>query len=117
MQPSYARAFAMGVRAAEHVHGISNKEKHADIWNELRKAVWETAEGTLSLQPSPEEYGNNIPEIPPEVLESVPDAKEIAAAYAAELARSNRPIVQRLERELATIIVKEWEQAGLRRPL
>jgi hypothetical protein len=57
-------AFALGVRAAEHVHGVDRKRNQAAT-DAIFRILDKVASGELTLIDTPEETIGNLPEPPP----------------------------------------------------
>jgi len=113
---NYYLAFALGVKAAELAHGVTKKGREMELADATYRAIWEIAEGSLTLLNSPEEMAADAPPVPPGLAAAMPDLQDQVNEMVAKTARSNRHEGMKAEREMAEILVNEWKLLGLKRP-
>ncbi len=114
MNKNYHVAFQLGVKAAEMVYSVSRTGKEMEITDALWKLVDQIAGGELTLLDTPEESLAAMPSLPP-ALAAIPGYKE-KIQQAMKDALQNLPEARKAERQMAQIIISEWESLGLKRP-
>ena len=98
-------AFALGVMAAEHVHGTNRKHNQV-LTDAILKVLQQLAIGELTLLDTPEETIADLPDPPPELAAKAPAAmNRFRAQMAARMPEMIRQAM-RDQREVAAELLK-----------
>lgn len=98
-------AFALGVMAAEHIHGTNRKHNQV-LTDAIFRVLQQVASGELTLLDTPEETIADLPDPPPELAAQAPEAMHSfrmqMAAHMPEMIRHG----MRDQREVAAELLK-----------
>jgi|SRR6185295_5130802 len=111
---NYHVAFAMGIKVAELTHNIDRSGREIETADAMMRLVYEVAEGTLTLLNTPEEELARMPPIPAELV-VVPEFRDRINKIRQQ-ALTNLPEARAAERQMAQLLVVQWEKAGMQRP-
>ena len=105
MVPKLQIAFALGVMAAEHVHGL-NRKRNQVLTDAIFRVLEQVASGELTLLDTPGEAIAGLPAPPPELAakapEAIKDLQERLAAWMPEMTRQ----AMRDQREVAAELLQ-----------
>ena len=98
-------AFALGVMAAEHIHGTSRKRNQV-LTDAIFRVLEQLASGELTLLDTPEETIADLPDLPPELAAKAPEAMHnFRTQMAAQMPEMIRQAM-RDQREVAAELLK-----------
>jgi hypothetical protein len=105
MAPKLPVAFALGVMAAEHVHGISRKGNQA-LTDAIFKTLQQVANGDLTLVNAPEETIAGFPAPMAELAANAPEMiKQLQERLAAQVPEMTRQAM-RDQRQVAAELLE-----------